>query len=95
MHPSSLVPHRVGYENGPQVPDPRCPAWQQYTEAFEAHWKGILQHQLARGGREWATATPEYGPPSYQHVLPFSQQQPTADVAEINDWTAERLRSLV
>ena len=88
---------RVGYENGPQVPDPRCPAWRRYTQAFEGCWRQILLHQMSldKPAGAWMTATPEYGPPTYQHVLPFSELKPTADIGEINDSTAQRLRGLI
>lgn len=95
-----LTPHiahihaRVGYENGPQVPDPRCPSWQPYTHAFEALWSRIWQHHISQGA-SLVTATPEYGPPTYQQVQPFTDRVPVADIAEVNAWTAGRLQAVL
>jgi sugar phosphate isomerase/epimerase len=40
---------RVGYENGPQVPDPRAPEWSPYTKGFEDWWDEIWVDQAAQG----------------------------------------------
>jgi hypothetical protein len=37
---------RVGYEEGPQVPDPRAPEWMGYTTAFEHMWKLVWAAQV-------------------------------------------------
>ena len=42
---------RVGYEEGPQVNDPRAPEWSAYVEAHEAWWRAIAQNSCG-GGRE-------------------------------------------
>ena len=79
---------RVGYEQGPQVPDPRAPEYQRHLEAHEAWWRLIWEAQERRGCRI-STLTPEFGPPDYQHTLPFTRV-PVSDVAEICDWQARR-----
>ncbi len=38
---------RVGYEEGPQVPDPRAPEWLGYTTAFEHMWKLMWTAQVS------------------------------------------------
>jgi len=81
---------RVGYEEGPQVPDPRAPEFAYCLEVFDAWWRMIWDIQRERGLAE-ATVTPEYGPPGYLHTLPYTRQ-PVADLAEICDWQAQRLR---
>jgi len=79
---------RVGYEEGPQVPDPRAPEYQRHLEAHEAWWRLIWAAQARRGFRV-STLTPEFGPPDYQHTLPFTRA-PVSSLEEICDWQARR-----
>jgi hypothetical protein len=79
---------RVGYEQGPQVPDPRAPEWQIHLRTHEQWWDAIWSSQKARGVAQ-TTLTPEFGPPPYLHTLPFTQA-PVADLAPICDWMAHR-----
>jgi hypothetical protein len=81
---------RVGYEEGPQVPDPRAPEWARHLAAHEKWWELIRVSQQQRG-MAVATVTPEFGPAPYLHTLPFTQA-PVADLADICDWMARRLR---
>ena len=81
---------RVGYSQGPQVPDPRAPEYAGELAAHEAWWDQIWDSLEARG-REWCTMTPEFGPYPYQQVMPFSGA-PVADLGEICDWQANRQR---
>jgi sugar phosphate isomerase/epimerase len=80
---------RVGYEEGPQVSDPRAPEFRRHLEAHERWWDMIWDcqdiHNLAT-----TSATPEYGPPDYLHTLPYTCQ-PVADLAGICAWQAQRL----
>ena len=79
---------RVGYEEGPQVPDPRAPEYQYCLDAFENWWQLIWDAQEARGVAK-TTLTPEYGPPGYLQTLPYTRQ-PVADLWEVSDWQARR-----
>jgi len=79
---------RVGYEEGPQVPDPRMPAFAAHLAAHEAWWDMVWDSQAARGW-PFTTLTPEFGPPLYQHTLP-PDGAPVGDLAEICDWQAVR-----
>lgn len=81
---------RVGYAQGPQVPDPRAPEYESELLAHEVWWRRIARAVLARG--ELVTATPEFGPDGYLHHAPFSNQ-PVADLNEINRWMAGRQRA--
>jgi sugar phosphate isomerase/epimerase len=83
---------RVGYENGPQVPDPRGREWEAHQGRFEEWWKWFVDQQRERGAPV-ATMTPEYGPPSYMHTHP-STGKPVADLWEVCLWTAKRLRAI-
>jgi len=79
---------RVGYEQGPQVPDPRAPEYQRHLEAHERWWDIVWQAQQARDDAE-STLTPEFGPPLYQHTLPFTDV-PVSNLWAICDWQAQR-----
>ena len=79
---------RVGYEQGPQVPDPRAPEYARHLAAHEAWWDRIWAAQARRGDAE-TSLTPEFGPPDYQHTLPFTNV-PVSDLREICNWQAQR-----
>jgi hypothetical protein len=79
---------RVGFEEGPQVPDPSAPEYALHLQAHENWWSLIWQAQRERGLTE-STFTPEFGPPPYLHTLPHTHV-PVADLATICDWMARR-----
>ena len=79
---------RVGFEEGPQVSDPRAPEWSQHVAAHEAWWDVIWAAQRQRGVTV-STLTPEFGPAPYMHLLPYTKA-PVADLADICDWQARR-----
>eukprot|EP01012_Entosiphon_sulcatum_P031777 TRINITY_DN40487_c0_g1_i1.p1 TRINITY_DN40487_c0_g1~~TRINITY_DN40487_c0_g1_i1.p1 ORF type:complete len:328 (+),score=48.75 TRINITY_DN40487_c0_g1_i1:33-986(+) len=81
---------RVGFDHGPQVPDPAAPEWASYTQGFEAWWDIIWAAQR-ENGTQVSTLTPEHGPPNYQWALPFTRQ-PIADIWKVNHWVATRQR---
>ena len=79
---------RVGFENGPQVNDPRAPEWKNHVDAHERWWTWIWEAQRAQGA-SLVTLTPEFGPPSYLPTHPFTQA-PLANLEEICNWQAQR-----
>lgn len=79
---------RVGYEQGPQVPDPRAPEWASHLRSHESWWEIIWTLQLARQ-IPVTTLTPEFGPPLYMQTTPYTQE-PLADVTEVCNWMARR-----
>jgi len=79
---------RVGYAQGPQVPDPRAPEHAADLAAHERWWEALLASMEQRG-LGTATLTPEAGPDGYLHCLPFSRQ-PVADLWETNRWIGQR-----
>ena len=81
---------RVGFEEGPQVPDPRAPEWSHHLEVHERWWQQIWKAQEA-AGREVSTLAPEFGPPPYMPTMPFTQA-PVADLNAICNWMAQRER---
>jgi hypothetical protein len=58
---------RVGFEEGPQILDPRLPAWEPYLAGYKLWWTAIYSASKARGDAVFST-TPEFGPPSYAWV---------------------------
>jgi len=81
---------RVGFEHGPQVPDPRAPEWSAQLAAHEAWWTRIWSAQRERGFAV-STLTPEFGPPPYLWTWPHTRE-PAADLAAVCDWMALRQR---
>jgi sugar phosphate isomerase/epimerase len=81
---------RVGYEHGPQVPDPRVGKGLRWTERFEAWWDRIIEARRAEG-RAFLTINPEFGPPNYQPVDPRTGA-PLADIWEVCLWVTARFR---
>jgi sugar phosphate isomerase/epimerase len=79
---------RVGYEESPQVPDPRAPEWTQHVLAHERWWDIIWASQKRRGLVD-STLTPEFGPAPYLHSLPYTRV-PVTDLAAVCDWQARR-----
>ena len=81
---------RVGFENGPQVPDPRVPAWEDRVKKHEAWWDQIIAAHLIRGEKT-LTFVPEYGPPTYMPTHPATGE-PVANLWDVCLWSAERFR---
>jgi sugar phosphate isomerase/epimerase len=84
---------RVGYAEGPQIPDPRDPLWQSNLDAHLAWWRRIAEHRRAEGCAILPVC-PEFGPAPYMTLLP-NTRQPIADLWEINcfmrDWLVRYL----
>lgn len=72
-----LAPHirhihaRVGYSQGPQVPDPRAPEYAADLAAHEVWWDQVIETQASRGVR-FVTMEPEHGTDGYQQRLPYT-----------------------
>lgn len=82
---------RVGYSQGPQVPDPRAP---EHATALAAHegWWGVVWESMAARGVTQFTMTPEFGPDGYLQCAPFTQE-PVGDLWDINSWIGQRQRA--
>jgi sugar phosphate isomerase/epimerase len=81
---------RVGFENGPQVPDPRVQEWERCVTKHEGWWDQVIAAHIQRDATEM-TFVPEYGPPTYMHTLP-SSGAPTSDLWDVCLWSADRFR---
>ncbi|TAE46545.1 MAG: sugar phosphate isomerase/epimerase [Bacteroidetes bacterium] len=80
---------RVGYPEGPQVPDPRVPEWQEALEAHLGWWDQIVALKQKQGLP--LTITPEFGPYPYMVPMPFTRQ-PITSQWEVNAWMMQMLR---
>ncbi|QKI88618.1 sugar phosphate isomerase/epimerase family protein [Thiomicrorhabdus xiamenensis] len=81
---------RIGYDQGPQVPDPRAPEYQSAVESHLAFWRQIWLHRQ-KNQADTTTMTPEFGPDGYCHLQPYTQM-PVVDLWEINQWMNIRVR---
>ncbi|HWV70081.1 MAG TPA: hypothetical protein VN040_00095 [Pseudosphingobacterium sp.] len=73
---------RIGYEQGPQVPDPRACEWQHALRHFLCWWDRIVDVN-AKIGTKLLTFTTEFGPVPYMPITPLTGK-PVADQFEIN-----------
>ena len=55
---------RVGYTQGPQIPDPRLTEWKEPVNFFLNIWQQIIAYQKLKGV-DFFTITTEFGPPPY------------------------------
>lgn len=83
---------RVGYEEGPQVPDPAAPEYGPQVAWHERQWQAIKANRTAAG--ETLTFTPEYGPPPYLHTLPHTNV-PVADLWKVCLHGMQRAREML
>ncbi|MCB1090740.1 MAG: sugar phosphate isomerase/epimerase [Verrucomicrobiae bacterium] len=81
---------RVGYDQGPQVPDPRAPEYEREVSSHRRWWSVLWAARLARGCGE-TTFTPEFGTDGYLHLEPFTRR-PVADLWEVNRWMGDQLK---
>lgn len=75
---------RVGYEEGPQVPDPSAPEYARHVDGHFDWWTVIWKAQAARGMTH-CPFTPEFGPPGYLHTLPHTNV-PVANLWKVCEW---------
>ena len=59
---------RVGYPEGPQVPDPRVAQWQDALNAHLNWWDLVAERK--KNENDLLTITPEFGPYPYMVPLP-------------------------
>ncbi len=79
---------RVGFAEGPQVPNPAAPEWKNEVKAHLDIWEKIIRSQTSKV----FTVTTEFGPPPYMATVPFTNQ-PLADQWEANVWMMNALKS--
>ena len=82
---------RVGFPEGPQIPDPRAPEWQGALEKHLKWWKQVIDQRSDEGWSQF-TITPEFGPYPYMTILPHSRL-PLANQWEVNVFMMDYLKS--
>jgi hypothetical protein len=68
---------RVGFPEGPQIPDPRAPEWQEALQIHMKWWRKIIELNRVAGKKTF-TITTEFGPYPYMPILPFTRQPVTS-----------------
>lgn len=84
---------RVGFPEGPQVPDPRLPNYSDALHHFICFWSKILENKVAQGMKS-ITVTPEFGPPPYMWTN-LKDNSPVASQWEINLFIKQLFKKLV
>lgn len=90
MAASGHLHARVGFDEGPQISDPRNPAHALWLARFIAWWNRILDLRRAED-RDWFTITPEFGPAPYM-PLNGKSPNPVGEAWEVNAWMLQHLR---
>ncbi len=80
---------RIGYEEGPQVAEPRAPEWKYAVDAHFAWWDKVVERKKKAG--EQITFLTEFGPPLYMQTLPYTLQ-PLSNQWDINVHMMQLLR---
>lgn len=81
---------RVGYTEGPQVPDPSIALWESALNTHLAWWDQLIEYHRKKG-RDFFTVTPEFGAPPYM-VLHPQTGEPLVNQWDINVWMMNLLR---
>lgn len=73
---------RVGFPEGPQIPDPRAPEWKFALDHHLNWWDRMIAAQR-KAQKPLITISPEFGPYPYIPMQPF-RNEPVASQWEIN-----------
>lgn len=84
---------RVGFPEGPQVPDPRAPEWKEAVDIHLGWWKRIVERN-SKEGLPVFTITSEFGPFPYMTILPYTKQ-PISNQWEVNVYMMNMLKSVL
>ncbi len=90
---SDHIHARVGYEEGPQVSDPRAPEWEGHVDRHVELWRRIVERRRTDGAPS-LTVAPEFGPARYMHTTPFDDQ-PVGDAWEMNVYMRDMLQEVL
>lgn len=82
---------RVGYIEGPQVPDPRIPYWQDALQQHLNFWDKAVDMNRKKGNA-MLTFTTEFGPVPYMPLNPATGKE-VADQCEVNVFMKELLKN--
>jgi sugar phosphate isomerase/epimerase len=81
---------RVGYPEGPQVPDPRDERWKEALDHHLSWWDKVLEINSKKGKAHF-TITPEFGAPPYMVILPHTRI-PITNQWEVNTYMMNLLK---
>lgn len=90
---------RVGFEEGPQIPDPRSPLWKTYWDGHVAWWRAIYEARIAEAKAAGATdalvitTTPEFGPSLYAWTDAYTGK-PINNIWAVNHWVGQQMAAL-
>lgn len=84
---------RIGFEEGPQIPDPRAKEWEKHLKIFTQWWQKIA-YNFKDQQKEFLTITPEFGPIPYTWINPYNHE-PMSDFFEINVWMKKYLKQSI
>ena len=84
---------RVGFDEGPQVTDPRAPEWQHAVDHHFDWWQRIVDARK-KAGMKRTTFTSEFGPFPYLHRLPYTRQD-IINQWEVNEWMMRQLMNRI
>ena len=87
---SDHIHARIGFPEGPQIPDPRAPEWKDTIGFFLGWWDKIIK-RAGTEKRSYFTITPEFGPFPYMTVMPLTGQ-PISSQWEINVYMKDLLK---
>ena len=81
---------RVGFQEGPQIVDPRAPEWKEVLEVHLLWWDRVVELHRNKGSKS-LTITAEFGAPPYLPLLPYTQQ-PIVDQWDLNLFMMDLLK---
>lgn len=81
---------RVGFEEGPQIPDPRAKEWKYALDQFLVWWDRIVAANETVGVSILPMTT-EFGPKPYMPAIPFTNS-PVADQFQVNCFMKDLLK---
>jgi sugar phosphate isomerase/epimerase len=82
---------RIGFPEGPQIPDPRAPEWKEALDKHTGWWSKVIDQRHKEGWKEF-TITSEFGPFPYMTILPFNKR-PITDQWDVNVFMMQYLKS--
>mmetsp|Transcript_12411 Transcript_12411/g.20568 ORF Transcript_12411/g.20568 Transcript_12411/m.20568 type:complete len:331 (+) Transcript_12411:87-1079(+) len=91
---TTLIHCRVGYPEGPQVPDVTDPAYILDVQAHLEMWSVVWNVQREKNGMTESICEVEHGPAPYMWTLPHTAGQPVvADLWKVNNDVAALVRA--
>lgn len=80
---------RVGFVQGPQIPDPRAAEWQSELKTFLGWWDSIVE-RARQQQRKHISITPEFGPYPYMQIIPHTKE-PLTNQWDVNKYMRDLL----